>query len=188
MIKSIIKYKFQKSVSEAQTGKRANRKFVNYQSARSVMILFESDYMEKNPIIKQIIRQLQADGKKVMAWGFVNKKQLTTAILPDFRILNKKNLDFFHKPAPSFLHELDENEFDLVIDLSVNEVIPLHYLALYSKAAFKAGLKKDTSSFYDFLIDVPGIANDVDEFNTEKESQFIFNQIIFYLKNIQTSD
>src|ERR1035437_4943528 len=79
------------------------RRFVSYDKAKTVLILFESDFSEKNLVIRKLISSLQQDGKKVSAWGFVDKKEVTTAILPDFRILHNKQTDFFQKPAISYI-------------------------------------------------------------------------------------
>lgn len=164
------------------------KRFVNYDNAKTILLLFESDYSEKNPRIRRIIRSMANDGKKVMAWGFVDKKEITTAILPDFRILHHKDTDFLGKPTATFMHELEELHFDLLLDLTLNEVIPLQYISLYSNVFCKAGIKKNNLRMYDFIVDISGV-NDNDADNPiELDATYIYEQIIFYLKKIQTAD
>ncbi len=164
------------------------KRFVNYDNAKTILLLFESDYSEKNPRIRRIIRSMANDGKKVMAWGFVDKKEITTAILPDFRILHHKDTDFLGKPTATFMHELEELHFDLLLDLTLNEVVPLQYISLYSNVFCKAGIKKNNLRMYDFIVDISGV-NDNDADNPiELDATYIYEQIIFYLKKIQTAD
>lgn len=188
MFEKIIRFFLQNRIRKHQKEEVRERKFVNYENARTIILLFESDYTEKNPEIRRIIQNLNADGKKVMGWGYINKKEVTTAILPDFRILHQKDTDFLQKPRETFMRELDEMEFDLLIDLTVNEVIPMEYLALYAKASCKVGVRKNDYQLYDFMIDLEGIETQTEENLFEIDAPFIYNQIIFYLKSIQTSD
>ncbi len=166
-------------------------RFVNYQAAKSVLILFESDYSEKNPFIRQIIATMQQDGKKVVAWGFIDKKEIATSILPDFRILHHKQTDFFHKPIISYCNELQLMEFDLLIDLTIRPVLPLQYFALYANACCKAGMKNTDLPIYDFILDLEKTNKDLESEEINEipiDEEYLFNQIFFYLKNIQTND
>ncbi len=167
------------------------RRFVSYEKARSVLILFESDYMEKNPNIRKMISQLQQDGKKVSAWGYINKKEVITSILPDFRILHHKQTDRFQRPLISYVNELESQEFDLLIDLSVNAIIPLEYIAMYANASCKTGIRKTDLPIYDFVIDLKNqaVVSETEESgDTPIDENYVFDQIIFYLKSIQTND
>jgi len=166
-------------------------RFVSYAKAKTILLLFESDYTEKNPYIHRIINQMQQDGKKVTAWGFIDKKEIVTAIYPDFRILHHKQTDFFHRPLESFINELQYTEFDLLIDLSTRQILPLEYLALYAKASFKTGLRKSNLPLYDFVLDIdqmPVEPESTELSESTAEETYLYNQIIFYLKSIQTTD
>lgn len=184
----IIRYVFSKRIKSHQLEEQRERRFVKYENARSVLLLFESDEMEKNPGIRKIIQNLTSDGKKVSAWGYVNKKQINTAILPDYKILNKKDTDFFQRPNESFIRELENSTYDLLIDITENEIIPLQYIALYANVGLKTGVKRNNSEIYDFLIDMESTSNQTEESFVEVNAGFIYNQIIFYIKSIQTSD
>ena len=163
-------------------------RFVNYDKAKTVLLLFESDYSEKNPVIRKMIASLQQDGKKVVAWGFIDKKEITTSILPDFRILHHQQTDFFHKPLVSYLNELDNLTFDLLIDLSLRPILPLEYLVMYANAFCKAGLQKNDLPIFDFILDVDTTILDEETSENQVDETYLFNQIIFYLKSIQTND
>ena len=188
MFEKIIGFIFKDRLKNHLKKLQRQRRFVNYNNAQSIFLLFESDFAEKNVEVRRIIQKLTADGKKVISWGYIDKKQITTPILPDFRILNKKDVDFSQKPNESILSELAENKFDLLIDLTEKEIISLQYIALYAIADFKTGIKRNNSKIYDFMMDMNGISNQSEENLVDIDATFIYNQIIFYLKSIQTSD
>lgn len=163
-------------------------KFVSYSKAKTILILFESDLTEKNEMVHTIIKSLKSDGKKVVAWGFVHKKLVETAIMPDFRILNQKQTDFYGKPSITYINELLNQEFDLLIDLTVKQNIPLQYLLMYAHANCKTGGKKNELQMYDFMIDLDSLMQHHESTDATINEQFLYNQIIFYLKSIQTND
>ena len=188
MLEKLISYIFSRHAKRNINHTDCEKKFVNYSDAKTVLLLFESDFMEKNIAIRNIIRTMNAEGKKVTAWGYIDKKLVNTPILPDFRILNNQDLDFFRKPKEQFLQEIAELNFDLLIDLTVREIIPLQYLALHSNATLKTGLKKNKIPIYDFMIEIHNNHNETSESESELNARYIFNQILFYLKSIQTKD
>jgi len=166
-------------------------RFVNYDKSKSVLLLFESDYSEKNQNIRKLINMMQQDGKKVCSWGFIDKKEVDSAILPDFRILHHKQTDFFHRPLASYLNELQYSEYDLLIDLTLKPVIPLEYVALHAIASFKTGIRKTELPIYDFVMDIENVqaeSESLESLENQVDETYLFNQIIFYLKNIQTTD
>lgn len=187
MLEKLILFLFNRRLHKHLKNDVREKRFVNYANARTVMLLFESDYLEKNPEVKQLIQCMNADGKRVMAWGYVRKKEISTAILPDFRILHQKDADFTGIPNASFMRELDEAEFDLLIDLTVNEIKPLQYLALYAKADCKVGTH-NYPGMYNVVIDVAQLKADNQENEIETTNIQIYNHVIFYLKSIQTND
>lgn len=191
MFKKINNYLFRNRAQKFLNETPRERRFVSYDKAKTVLILFESDFSEKNLLIRKIISSLQLDGKKVSAWGYINKKEVITSILPDFRILHHKQTDFFQKPLISYINELDDHEFDLLIDLSLKPIIPLEYIAMYANAFCKTGVRKTDLPIFDFVIDLEGIRTLTQ--NTELsedviDETYVFDQIIFYLKSIQTTD
>ena len=184
----IINYVFKKRVHKHLKRQIRNKQFVNYDKAKSILLLFESNYSEKNLETKKIIQHLLKDGKKVTAWGFVDKKQIISAAYPEYRILHPKDLDLFKKPKNQLIQELLQNEYDMIIDISNRRIIPLDYIALYANAKFKTGMKKDNLNLYDFTVDIENHLKTNEIHVEDLEFSFIFEQILFYLKNIQTND
>ncbi|NDP19666.1 MAG: hypothetical protein GZ091_01100 [Paludibacter sp.] len=193
-MKKINNFLFQNRAKKYLNTNIREHRFVSYGKAKTILLLFESDFSEKNPQIRKIIHKLQQDGKKVCAWGFIDKKEVLTSILPEFRILHHKETDSFKKPLPSYINELDILEFDLLVDLTLKPIIPLQYIAMYAKALCKTGIKKTDLPIYDFMLDVDNLSSPIDTSdsfettNNEIDETYLFNQIIFYLKSIQTND
>ncbi len=191
MFKKIKNNIFRKRAQKFLSVTPREHRFVSYDKAQKVLLLFESDYAEKNPAIRKIVLSLQEDGKKVTAWGFVDKKETQTVILPDFQILHHKQTDSFGKPDSSLINQLQEMKFDLLIDLSLRTLLPLQYLAMYATASCKAGIRHTDLPLYDFILDLEKKTPSTETSKTEEnpvDETYLFNQIIFYLKSIQTND
>ena len=190
-MKTLDNYLFQKRAQRYLRETSRERHFVNYNQAKTILLLFESDLQERNESIHKIISQLQQDGKKVVAWGFIDKKEVAASILPEFRILHHKQTDFFSRPLLPFLNELEGSEFDLLIDLSLKPVVALEYIAMYARALCKAGVRKNELAIFDFMLDVDSLkasVADAPETENRIDETYLFSQIIFYLKSIQTTD
>ena len=188
MLNNFKNYLFQKRARKFLSKMPRERRFASYEKAKNVLILFESDFSEKNPLVRKMLKTLKQDGKKVSAWGFIDKKVITTSILPDFRVLNYKQTDLSERPDAAIIRELEGLEFDLMIDLSLKPILPLQYLAVHANASCKAGILRSDLPIYDFILDVESVLTS-DEFVEESmDEKYLFNQIIFYLKSIQTKD
>lgn len=188
IFQSLAKRIFRKRVRKHQLSTPRNSMFVNYNRARKVLLLFESHYSEKNTETKRLIEQLQSDGKSVIAWGYVDKRKPISPEYPDYKILGNGDLDITGRPRQAFLKELTGMEFDLVIDVSRKAWLPLSYLLLYSNAPCKAGMKKEGVQLYDFAVDVDELLAQQEKSVDDMKFSFLFEHIIFYLKNIQTTD
>lgn len=153
--------------------------FPNYKNIRKVFILFESDLLERNSQVKQLVKELQADGKTVTAWGFVDKKQITSAILRDYRVLGTQDINFLGKPKEHELKDLGMEHFDLLINLDVNRIMPIRYLSLYANADFRVGMVTDEPYENDFMVAVP---------EEERNLVYLFDQLMLYLRKINAAN
>ena len=184
----ITDYVLKKRIQKQLKNNLRNKQFVNYDKARTILLLFESNYSEKNPETKRIIQSLTADGKKVTAWGFVEKKHITSPAYPEYRILHPKDLGFFKKPNDQLIHELLRTEYDLLIDISTKRFVALDYIVLYANAKCKTGMKKNNFNLYDLAMDIEAHLAEKEIQVDDLDYSFLFNQLLFYLKSIQTND
>lgn len=152
--------------------------FRNYADIRRVLIIFESDWLERHLQVKQLIKEMQADGKEVSAWGFIDKKDRTTPILRDFRVIGAREVNVFGKPKKDVLIDFTREHYDLLIDLSINQVLPLRYMALLADVDFKVGKSEPCEPYlHDFMIALP---------EGQTDAAYLFDQIKHYLQTIQT--
>jgi hypothetical protein len=158
------------------------QRFVTYDNAKTVFLLFEFD-AERYASFISIIESLERDGKKVVAWAYCSvkvEKTLDRQNFPKLSIFSKKSLNYSEKLQTETLNKLQKHSFDLLIDLSLQPLLPLMYAVLYAKVGCKTGIKKTDYSLFNFMIDI--------NTSTDDDEQSVFNQIIFYLKSIQTTD
>ena len=149
--------------------------FLNYQDIKTVLIVYESDGTGQNTVIKRLRDDLAKDGKDVALLGYVDKKDITSLVSPESRIIGKKDLTWLDKPNEEVILFMQQSHYDLLLDLTMRPCRPLHYLALNARADFKAGLDM-TKGILDFMIST-----------TEQSSPiFLFEQIVRYLKMINS--
>ena len=171
---------FRHRLKSLKKSQNRDKKFVNYNNIRSVLIIYESDMNEKNPEIKSIAKLLQNDGKKVTTCGFSNKKKSDTPTLEHTYMIDASHVNFFGEPNMSFIKGLLNTKFDVVLDLTLSEILPLQYVLAYADASFKTGRKTANFDLLDFMIDVEK------ESSSAADVNYLFKQIIFYLKNIES--
>lgn len=201
-MKKLQNFIFEKRAKKHLLSQNETQKWVDFQHSNTIILLFESDYTEKNAYIKDVIATLDRSGKKVSAWGYVRKSQSARPILPQFKILGNKCVDWLMRPNEAYLRELSEKSYDLLIDLTINPIIPLQYISLLCNAPMKIGLNRPSNHFYNFKIILPELTSpeksEMDNKTNQdtkqpvifenNNEQKLFEEIIFYLKKIQTND
>lgn len=151
--------------------------FPDYQNIRSVLILFESDPVEKNADILKIRDELLQQDKDIVLLGYAEKKEITSLVLPQRRILGLNDITFWGGLKDDVVNDLQKRRYELLIDLTQRDVRPLQYAALLARADFKVGIRRD-NKLYQFMVDTPA----------QQSPRFLFDQIQFYLRNIKSND
>ena len=73
-----------------------------------VMVIYESDVLERNDSVKSIRQDLLRRQMDVTMWGYVAKNEVQTLILPQSRILGLKDYNLLGKPKDYVLNDLPE--------------------------------------------------------------------------------
>jgi hypothetical protein len=153
------------------------RRICNLQNAHHIGVIY---YLDDTPTFDKVsafVKDLQDDGKKVKAIGYVESKILTGQFLPrlSYDFLYPSGLSWNLKPAASQAKDFIETKFDILIDLGMDYTLPLLYLGGLSQAGFKVGLESPVRANYlDLMIKLP-------EKGTLEE---LMQQIKHYLKEI----
>ena len=161
-------------------------RFPHLDQPLKVFVLYESDVLERNDAIKTIRQDLLRRQMDVTMWGYVEKKEIQSLILPQSRILGPQDYNLFGKPHKYVLKDLQAEHYDLLLDLTTRSLLPMRYLAMYVKADFKAGLYLG-EGVHDMLISLP-------DFNIEQgkeaalEATWLYDQIMRYLTTIKSND
>ena len=151
-----------------------------------IMLIYESDYLERNDAIKTIRQDLLRRQMDVTMWGFVEKKDISTLILPQSRILGLTDYNWLGKPRDYVLNDLQAEHYDLFIDLTTRPLLPLRYLAMYVQADFKVGMNLG-EGLHDMLISLPDLTPEQGE-EAEIEASWLYHQIMSYLTTIKSMD
>ena len=141
-----------------------------------VMLIYESDLLERNDAIKAIRQDMLRRQMDVTMWGFVEKKDIQTLILPQSRILGVGDYNLLGKPRDYVVTDLQAEHYDLLIDLSTRPLLPLRYITMYAVADFKVG-KNLGEGLHDMLIAVE-----------QTDVTKLYNEIMNYLTIIKSND
>ena len=163
-----------------------NPRFPHFDQPLKVMIIYESDVLERNDAIKSIRQDLLRRQMDVTMWGYVEKKEITTLILPQSRILGVDDYNLLGKPRDYVLTDLLAEHYDLLIDLTTRPMLPLRYLAMYTDANFKVGMNLG-EGIHDMLISLPDLSPEQGE-EAEIEASWLYHQILSYLTTIKSND
>ncbi len=159
------------------------KRFVTYDNARHVCILYNSD--GRDEVIRRVVRQLIADKKSVEAWGYFDGKQAPAFAETDkMFLLTRRDVSLLGRPRKQLLMQMNSRPTDLLIDLSTVCTFPLLYAALVSEAPMKVSSHTDSSDVFDFLLKM----DDIPKETTGDQVEFLFEQILLYLKNIRSND
>ena len=85
-----------------------------------MLIIYESDLLERNDSIKTIRQDLLRRQMDVTMWGYVEKKEISSLVLPQSRILGVADYNWLGKPRENVLNDLQAEHYDLLIDLTTN--------------------------------------------------------------------
>jgi hypothetical protein len=163
-----------------------NPRFPHLDRPLKIMLIYESDVLERNDSIKSIRQDLLRRRMDVTMWGFVEKKEITSLVLPQSRILGLEDFNFWGKPKEHVLKDLQAEHYDLLIDLTTRQLLPLRYLAMYADADFKVGLNFG-EGLHDMLISLPDLTPEQGE-EVQTEASWLYNQIMQYLTTIKSLD
>ena len=129
----------------------------NLKDAKRIGILYTLDDVPDYERVSEFVSLLQGDHKEVKALGFVKNRNLVQRFLPklSYDFFSKRDLTWFYKPIHKQVKDFIEKEFDLLIDLSLQDNFPLKYISGLSNALCRVGKFSDKNTeYYDLMIDL----------------------------------
>lgn len=126
--------------------------YVGYEEAEKIVVLADPKSLEN---AEPLLRQLHTDGKAISLFVYNPLSEPLSGGLPAGRVFTfgKKELGWLSGvPKAAFRHQFEAVESDVLLDLTLEEVLPLTYLTACSKARLKMGFHKSGRDVYDFTI------------------------------------
>lgn len=145
-------------IREFKNFKRSGKVY-NMDEARSVAILYYLDSEETFSIIKKYVKYLKEDEgiKKIFALGYYDgsEKDVPSYVSPklEFDFILKHQSAKTYKPSGNSVRNFIHEDFDILIDLTIEKKLPVQYLVNWSVAKFKVGIHQEENlKFYDLTL------------------------------------
>ena len=159
-------------LSQERKSVRRNKIFMNMAEAKTIGIVFDATDKENLDLVKKYVAYLKEMKKKVKAIGFFNQKVTPAMAFSklEYDFFSLKELSWNNTPNSIYVKNFIEEEYDILLDLNLNDLFPLKYISSLSRARFKVGKKTEKNSFtFDMMMEL------------EKDKS-----LKYYLKNIDT--
>jgi|TARA_B110000967_G_C18806121_1_gene521137 hypothetical protein len=126
----------------------------NLDDSKSIGILFDATTKEQIKEIKPLVDYFFGMKKEVKAFGYVNSKNFDECHIPklQYDFFNLKDLNWYYKPQNDYIKNFVKKEYDILINLSDSNCIPIKYLVASSVARFKVGKFEEGYDIYDLMI------------------------------------
>jgi hypothetical protein len=151
-----IREKFAKSfLLKQQHEMDRKQKQVNPDSARTLVLLYYMPDEATYKVAESIVARLGEMNLKVRIICYTDQKTVPHYFIPKISqdIFTVKDLNWRFQPQKPFVKDFIETGYDILIDLSLSDHLPLLYCAALSQAGLKVGRYQDDHQlFYDLMI------------------------------------
>jgi hypothetical protein len=118
-----------------------NKKLVNLDEAVTIGIVYKVNNEKLFNTVKDLTKVLTTGKKQVLALGFVDRNDI-----PNYCVAanagyyyTRKDLNWWGGPKSDYLKTFLDKEFDILIDLTLEDVYINRYIMALSKSKFKVG-------------------------------------------------
>lgn len=162
---------------EVKKAHKKNKR-LSLEQAQHIGIVYNAESKENEQTVNQYANDLRAEGKKVFLLGYVNLKQLPQSkkFLLNSEFFWKEKLNGINLPIKGKIGQFLQLEFDLLLNLYHEPLLPMQAIAAYSNARYRVGAQmEDGLNYYDAIIDT----------GSKKDLRYLIEQMDFYLRNIK---
>ena len=131
------------------------KKLINLNEARSIGIVYNVNSQTIFNKVKKLTKELTTRQRQVMPIGFVNRRSIPNyCIAPNSGYyFNQRDLNWYGGPRNDYVKEFINKEFDILIDLNMENEYILRYISGLSKSKLKVGsYSKINENYFDFMI------------------------------------
>ncbi|MCX6258086.1 MAG: hypothetical protein NTW49_09375 [Bacteroidia bacterium] len=157
-------------------GQTREKSTFNLSSARTCGVIFDATVHENYDKALKFIAYLSERGIEVDAVAYVHKRDLQPFFLPHKNIdyFSKKNISLLGIPNNPYIGDFIKKNFDLLIDICLEEYFPVEYIVSLSAASFKVGRQFKNTDQYDLMISL----------DENADLDFFISQVKHYLDMI----
>jgi len=174
-----------KKALQTVTLKRLHKKYRNpgrnvlvhtFKTAKTAAILWypeDDGAMESYEHMRKVLTEHGISTRGLAVVNSAEEKE-TFSKASHSRFFTGKEIDWKGNPKSDDLKSFTDTQFDLLLDLSITELLPLQSILVDSAASFKVGWKEPENNFYDLTVEISG----------KKNCRYLTEQIIHYLEYI----
>jgi len=148
----------------------------NFDTASRIGVIFSLEEEESFDRTNQFLNYLTSQNIKVNALGYIPTKEIPPRLAPNSKInlFTRKDLNWYYMPVHSLVQQFINQEFDILIDLSEQRLLPLKFVNNLSRSKFKVGRESNNGRDYDLMIRI----------GQGQSLQYLIDQIKYYLSRI----
>lgn len=142
---------------ESRLNKRV-KKHVDFKKVRTIGVLFLLEDEAKFKQLDLLAKKLSSAGKDVKMVGLFMDRIVPNFFFQKLKIdlLTKKEINLLGFPKGEKIREFIEQPFDILLDFTEYEILPMDYILGLSKAGLKAGrYRGEMVKVLDFMIKKP---------------------------------
>jgi hypothetical protein len=178
LIENIKNYIGRLKLNREATAVKKKTGYPDFNQASYVGIIYNAEQKENEVLVNQYASDLRAQGKKVFMLGYVDAKQLPAnkKFLLNSEFFWREKLDGFNLPLKGQIGQFLQQDFDILLNLYQEALLPMQAISVYSKAKFKVGAQVEGAlKYYDVIIDT----------GSNNSLKYLIEQIDFYLRKIK---
>lgn len=180
MCRKIVSNYFKKRLFDYYQKQLRNAKIQTFNNSKSIGILWnpvDEAGIETYELLRKILKDKGIKAVGIAHIGSKHEKE-TIATVAHSGFSSNGNVSWSGRPKSGDGVQFLQEQFDILIDLSIQKVLALQYILVHSIATFKVGWKSSEQSYYDLNIDV----------SEKPQSRYLMEQIIYYLENINVTN
>lgn len=173
--KSLHKFLFKKTYDKIEKP----RDFKSFDDAQLIGIIFNATNEQNIETVRAYAKQLKQWNKDVHVLAFIDKSKVEELAnkYPEIIFISKNEVNWYLKPKKFSTSRFIKNNYDILLNLYIDECIPLQYVSAFSDAKFRVGcFQKNNLYCNDFLIDLkednnlPTLLDQIDNYLNKKEN------------------
>jgi hypothetical protein len=151
------------------------KNIISLDEAKIIGVLYTITDEETYNEIFNFMRSLKSEQRTVISLGFIHDKKVPTFLTQGVynSIFTLKDLNWYNKPVNQYVSNFFKEDFDVFLNISMEDYYPLLYICAMTNAGLKVGRYADKyKDFLDIMIKSDGRIN---------QAEFI-QHIVHYLK------